>query len=339
MPELPAIRRFVSDTGARIYRIPYTFLSGLSGRVYLMLEAGPPTLVDAGSGQERATRDILAGLDVVRTEFGERLRVKDIRRFLLTHGHFDHIGGLWRLAQRTNAQVVAHPLDCRRVSAAEERGELADMALLCFLKQAGVPTEQQGEIVEAQRAPRCHVRSVPVDVLVEDGQELDGLRFIHTPGHCPGHICARIGNVLLSGDHVLPKTVPQTWPESMAAYTGLGHYLEALDKLQAVEGIELALGGHEPPMRDLYKRIDEIREAHLRKVERLMDIIRKSPKPLSIAEMTAEMYSQQKGLYVMLALTDVGSRVEYLDQRGRLAIANLDEVKQEEHPVYRYCPA
>lgn len=338
MPELPAIRRFVSDTQVRIYRIPYTFLPGLSGRVYLLVGAGPPSLVDAGSGQPGATRDILAGLDAVRSEFREKVRLKDIRRFLVTHGHFDHVGGLWRLVRRTDAQVVAHALDCRRVSAAEERGELADKALRSFLHQAGVPPEQHEDIVEAQRAPRRHVRSVPVDVLVEDGQQLDGLRFIHTPGHSPGHLCIRVGNILLSGDHVLPKTVPQTWPESMAPYTGLGHYLEALDKLQRVEGIELALGGHEPPMRNLYQRIDDIRASHLRKLQRLTDILRKAPKPLSIAEMTAEMYSQQKGLYVMLALTDVGSRVEYLDQRGRLAIANFDEVKREERPVCRYRP-
>ena len=41
----------------------------------------------------------------------------------------------------------------------------------------------------------------------------------------------------------------------------------------------------------------------------------------------------------MLALTDVASRVEYLDQRGRLAIANIDEVAKRENLVYRYRPA
>jgi hypothetical protein len=41
----------------------------------------------------------------------------------------------------------------------------------------------------------------------------------------------------------------------------------------------------------------------------------------------------------MLALTDVGARVEYLDQRGHLAIANLDDVEGDAVPVYRYRPA
>ena len=51
------------------------------------------------------------------------------------------------------------------------------------------------------------------------------------------------------------------------------------------------------------------------------------------------MYGRPEGLYAMLALTDVGARVEYLDQRGELAIANADDVRSEESPVYRYRPA
>jgi hypothetical protein len=37
-----------------------------------------------------------------------------------------------------------------------------------------------------------------------------------------------------------------------------------------------------------------------------------------------------------LAITDVGSRVEYLHQRGRLIVANLDQCRHDAEPVYRY---
>ena len=42
------------------------------------------------------------------------------------------------------------------------------------------------------------------------------------------------------------------------------------------------------------------------------------------------------GFRELLAITDVGSRVEYLHQRGRLSIVNLDEIDRKEMPVYRY---
>jgi hypothetical protein len=41
----------------------------------------------------------------------------------------------------------------------------------------------------------------------------------------------------------------------------------------------------------------------------------------------------------VLAVTDVGSRVEYLQQRGELTVANLDEIERDENAVYRYCTA
>ena len=125
MLELPAVKQFVSDTGVRIYRIPFTFLPAMSGRVYLVLEAGPPTLVDAGTGQEAAFRDILAGLDTVRSEFDETVRLSDVKRFLITHRHIDHVGGLWRLVEQTAAETVkttaARHLRARQSSASTAR--------------------------------------------------------------------------------------------------------------------------------------------------------------------------------------------------------------------------
>jgi len=339
MLELPPVKQFVSDTGVRVYRIPFTFMPALSGRVYLLLEAGPPTLVDAGNGQEAAVRDIFKGLEAVRAEFDENIRVSDIRRFLVTHAHVDHVGGLWRLAQQTSAEVLAHALDARRISAIEERGTLAERALLRFLKHSGVPPEEYAQIIDVERNPRQYVRSIPVDRIIADGEQLDGLEFIHTPGHSPGHLCIRVGNILITGDHVLLRTVPQIWPESTAPYTGLGHYLDSLAKVRRLCGIELALGGHEPPVRNFYRRIDEIEASHRRRLDRLMGILRKAPRPLSVYEITQQMYSVQKGFHTMLALSDVGSRVEYLDERGFLSVANLDEFEGQDLPVYRYRPA
>ena len=74
----------------------------------------------------------------------------------------------------------------------------------------------------------------------------------------------------------------------------------------------------------------------MRKLERLLEIVEKSADPVSIAEISRRMYSQQDGFYELLALTDTGSRVEYLEQRGRLAVANLDQLRRDEGAAYRY---
>ncbi|HUT12668.1 MAG TPA: MBL fold metallo-hydrolase [Thermoguttaceae bacterium] len=337
MPTLPAVKQFVSSNAVRIYRIPCRVFEHLTARVYLLLGAGPPTLVDTGSGSGESTRDILAGLETVRTEFGEPVRPGDLRRIIITHGHVDHVGGLWELRQVTQADVAIHPLDCRAITAPDERAAVGKRRMLDFLKRAGLLPEESAQLVEQIGYRRRGRERIPAAIEITDERELEGLKFIHTPGHSPGHVCIAVGDVLLSADHILARTIPQLWPESLMPYTGLGHYLESLDKVRRIDGLNLALAGHEPVIHDLCGRIETIRASHERRLDRLLDIVRKSCRPLSISEISRTMYSTKRGFDAVLALTDVGARVEYLHQRGRLPAANLDEIETEENPVGRYC--
>ena len=245
MSELPAIERFVSSTDKRIYRIPCEAFPNFIAYAYLVFDAGPLTLIDTGSGYGNCNQHVLAGLAAVRSEFGEPFRVEDIRRILLTHGHIDHFGGLAHLLEITGAEVGIHVLDRWVLTAYEERVIVATRALKTFLQRAGVEAELETMLMEMYGFSKKHVRSVKVDLTLADGQELDGLRFIHTPGHCPGQVCIAIGDVLISADHILSHITPHQAPESITAYTGLGHYLEALEKVRRLPGFDIALGGHE----------------------------------------------------------------------------------------------
>jgi glyoxylase-like metal-dependent hydrolase (beta-lactamase superfamily II) len=336
MTRLPEVKCFPSSTGVRIYRIACDAIPDLSGRVYLLLGAGPPTLVDAGSGEGDSTPHILAGLDAVARRFGEAFAARDLGRILITHSHFDHVGGLAELAGFSGAEVWVHSLERRRITAWDERATLANHALRTFVRRAGLPESRHEELVRAFGLELGRVKPAAVHRVLADGDRFDGLEVIHTPGHAPGHICIRSGNVLLCGDHVLARTISQQWPEALEPSNGLGHYLDSLDKIERVEGIEVALGGHEPPIYDLAMRIEEIRATHLRRLERLMGILRHAPRPLSIHELTDRMYSNQRGFFELLALTDVGARVEYLDQRGELALSNLAEVARDPDVPHLY---
>lgn len=124
---------------------------------------------------------------------------------LLTHGHFDHTGALQELAEEWNAPVYAHPLE-RPYLAGEKPYPPPDptvggglMAMLCKLYPRG-----------------------PVDVskqlrmLPEDGRVpgFAGWRWIHTPGHTPGHVSffGEDDKVLIAGD-----AFTTTKPESFLA--------------------------------------------------------------------------------------------------------------------------
>jgi glyoxylase-like metal-dependent hydrolase (beta-lactamase superfamily II) len=145
--------------------------------------------------------------------------------------------------------------------------------------------------------------------------------------------------VLLSADHILPEISPHQAPESIMPYTGLGHYLESLEKIGRMGGFDMALGGHEGPISDVYKRVAEIRKSHERKLEKVLTIIRESPDPLTINEISEQLYTRVKGFHILLALEEVAAHVEYLYQHGKLTIANLDDYQREENPAISYVVA
>jgi glyoxylase-like metal-dependent hydrolase (beta-lactamase superfamily II) len=332
---VPPPQRFQSNTGVKIYRISCQAFPGLVAHCYLLLGAGPITLVDTGSGYGDSTRHLLDGFAAIRSEFGESVTVHDLQRILITHGHLDHFGGLAQVSGRITAEIGIHQLDKWVLVSYEERVLVATKAMRFYLAHAGVPVDRRRDLIEMYTEGKQHVRSVAVDLTLFDGQEFDGLEMIHTPGHCPGQVCIKIGDVLLSADHVLPKTTPHQNPESITAWTGLGHYLDALAKIGNVDGIRLALGGHETPIETFYQRIPEIRQDHERKLDRIYGWLGE-PAGLTIQELCDRMYPTVAGWNVLLALTEVGAHVEYLYERGALRVVNVKELEDEPNPALRY---
>ena len=116
-----------------------------------------------------------------------------LRGLWLTHGHFDHVADH---ALVPDGPVLIHPLaaDKLRNPAAQLRA---------FERRSGM------------RVPLDIPPREP-DRLIEDGEvlELGGLRatVIHTPGHCPGHVCLHFAeqNVLVGGDLIIGGAVGRT---------------------------------------------------------------------------------------------------------------------------------
>ncbi|MBN2022525.1 MAG: MBL fold metallo-hydrolase [Pirellulales bacterium] len=312
MTTLPPVQRFETSSGVRVYRIACRVMPYLAARVYLVVGAGPVTLVDTGSGQGESTRNILDGIDSLRGQFGETAALADVKRILLTHGHFDHYGGLPDLLRITEAEVGIHPSErCIVADHAAYRAE-NQAAVERFLRAAGVPDQQASAFLAPYHRGQTEYPRVAVEKDLEDGRELDGIRVIHTPGHSAGHVCLAIDDVLLCGDHVLPRTIPQQWPESLAPGTGLARYLDSLDKVAQVEGLRLALAGHESVMENVAAHAARLRRAQARRNDRLVGYLQRADRPLSPWEIARAIYQQTRGFYLFLGLADTVARIEYL---------------------------
>ncbi len=337
MAQIPPVAHFRSSSGVDIYQLPMLlFPPDFSGNAYLLDGAGPLTLVDTGSGMPQSNADLLAGFQALRERFGKSYALGDIERVILTHGHIDHFGGLAFVKSHANAEVAIHELDRRVLTNYEERVVVATKALGIYFERAGIDPERRDELFAMYGFAKQHVTSIEVDINLLDEQVLDGLEFIHTPGHCPGQVCIRLGDVLLSADHVLSRTTPHQSPESITHYMGLDHYADSLRKLLKVPGIRLALGGHEDPIDDVYSRIQAIRASHNRKLERIRTILREQGKPMTISKISAKMYPDVMGYHALLALEEAGAHIEYLYQHAQLRIANLRQFEREENPAILY---
>jgi hydroxyacylglutathione hydrolase len=104
---------------------------------------------------------------------------------LVTHGHWDHLGGVADLAEGTGAPVHM----------AEAERELLERPL-------------------DFTPPGVHVRAYTPDVLLAGGEtlELAGIAFatVAVPGHSPGHVAFAADGCLFSGDVLFAGSVGRT---------------------------------------------------------------------------------------------------------------------------------
>ncbi|GAP63538.1 hypothetical protein ARMA_1961 [Ardenticatena maritima] len=331
----PTIERYTTNAGRRLYRLPLEVFPNFIGYAYLLVEDERTVLIDAGSVMPQSVDALREHVETVREEYGEPVSLETLSLVLITHGHIDHFSGLSVLQEEIRAPIIVHDLDIGILHDYRERLVMASKALAVFLQRAGVSEERRARLLEMYLSVKSLVTPIRgVRRLSEAGDLLGAITPIHAPGHCPGQVCLRIDDILISADHILPRTTPHLAPESITPYTGLGHYFAALETIQhAARDVRLVLGGHEEPLDDLVGRIEQIRRSHERKLERFYNLC---SHPRTIAELSLEHYGKRQGYDIILALTEAGAHVEYLYQRGYLTLANVDDVEREPNPVLLY---
>ena len=136
-----------------------------------------------------------------------------------------------------------------------------------MLRRVGAPAEELSSLQRASMPVLPFVTAVEPDVLIEDDTrpEVPGwdLLAIWTPGHSPGHLCFHEPRyqLMLSGDHVLPRITPNIPFHPQAGADPLGDYLGSLDRVAAFPTDEV-LPAHEHRFVGLPERVAELRAHH-----------------------------------------------------------------------------
>jgi len=128
--------------------------------------------------------------DAAESYFGPRARPECI---ILTHGHFDHVGGVVELARKWNLLVYAHELELPYLKGASDYPP-PDPTV-----GGGLMARIAGFYPYNPVDLGNRVRPLPADGSVPG---LEGWQWVHTPGHTPGHISLfrQLDGVLIAGD-------------------------------------------------------------------------------------------------------------------------------------------
>jgi glyoxylase-like metal-dependent hydrolase (beta-lactamase superfamily II) len=113
---------------------------------------------------------------IARSRFGGSGKPAAI---ILTHGHFDHVGSAVALVEEWDVPVYAHPAEHPYLDG-KRSYEPPDPSVGGGLIAALSPLFPTAPIDLGD-----HLRDLPADHTVP---HLPGWRWIHTPGHTPGHI-------------------------------------------------------------------------------------------------------------------------------------------------------
>lgn len=111
--------------------------------------------------------------------------VSKCKMIIATHADADHIQGLRRAKEMFKTKIAAHPLSVGPL----ESGDAVQTYASIAAQNIEIPM------------PACKV-----DVLLNEGDTIEvgkaKLHVWHTPGHTPGQLSFRMGNLLFSGDNI-----------------------------------------------------------------------------------------------------------------------------------------
>jgi glyoxylase-like metal-dependent hydrolase (beta-lactamase superfamily II) len=221
-------------------------------------------LIDAGWN----TADAFAALETGLQTAG--FAMSDVRGVMVTHIHPDHYGLAGRIRAASDAWISLHPADAALIETRYIDMDDLLPRVRANLQRAGAPADVLDELKNASMPVRPFVDAVKPDVLLEDGDKPDvpgwDLTAIWTPGHSPGHLCFYVPSLelMLTGDHVLPRITPNVSAHPQSGDNPLGDFLTSLDKVAAYDttGSMLALPAHEHRFVGLSARTSELRAHH-----------------------------------------------------------------------------
>jgi glyoxylase-like metal-dependent hydrolase (beta-lactamase superfamily II) len=160
---------------------------------------------------------------------------------------------------------------------------------------------------------------------VKDGDLLDcGLKAVLTPSYTPGHVVYVADFGVFTGDHVLPKIMPNISWHPILGFDPLREYLQSIRKVAWNTG---AFPAHGDEIPDLSNRVAELLSRHER---RLADVVKILKEPMTTYQIVQRMAwdagpFEQFDVYNKI-IGEAYSHLLYLEEQGAVRRIEKDVV-------------
>ncbi len=264
---------------------------------------------------------------------------KDLDFVMVSHGHEDHDGSLFKIAESTGAKVKGLDIYDRLIRFYPERAAYDSTKRFpascwrCFMPES-FSTKNCFEYQQTRSR-------LKIETIENECNLSKSALSYHVPGHSPDSLAIFVGGeAVLVGDTVLPDITP--WPSqesffdqvreilkprycSAESVYGLRAYIRSLAKLKEIGkslGDLIVLPAHRLFYNsrwnelNLLTRIDELVEHHIQRCGAILKILEKGAR--TVREIAVEYFDEPllKGFGILMAENEVISHCELLSACG-----------------------
>jgi glyoxylase-like metal-dependent hydrolase (beta-lactamase superfamily II) len=276
----------------------------------------PVTLIDSGPLTGEAWEVLTAGLATAG------LKVADVERVLLTHGHHDHFGLAQKVADLSGARLYGGKLDREHFRMNRNAKLLLDnlaradfglgprllmMLSVTHVDHFAAPLAGWDELAGGETLPG------------------DGWSVVvrSTPGHTPGSLTFEIpeAGVLFTGDTVLrditPNAIVDEDPERPGeAFRSVSRYFETLDAIGSSNADAALLTGHGRVIPDFPSHHEMVKRKYARRIHQIERLLASGPK--TVRELVVTVFPTVKAVNVFLAYSEILGFLMYLEDERRV---------------------
>ena len=284
-------------------------------------------VLDAGDGWAIVDTGVNLGASKKAWEmlFAGPMAGKPVTRVIVTHYHPDHLGLAGWLCRRWNV-----PLEIARTEYLLARTLTLDVRdapppeAVDFSVRAGWP-EEAVDTMRAKPWGNFHKIVSPMPAGFKRIRDKDVLtigsrrwRIVTGRGHAPEHSClVSEDNIMISGDQVLPRITSNVSVYPTEPYADpLGAWLESIETLRHIDPDVLVLPAHNEPFTGLHTRLDQLRDDHTDKLEKLLTLC---AEPRTAFESFSTLFRKPIGESDYgIATGEAVAHLHWLEERGKI---------------------